>query len=138
MEISGIFQSACILSIAGTGLAAFLWWFKASRKLDLPPGELVDFFSSARFTTFLQMIYTFEALTLKPKITDTWMFSRLLRDDAWANFTIPRVPFPVAICVAVTVDGDRSDGTPHQRRGPPLHQLQWLRPLNRPHCLRVV
>uniref|UniRef100_A0A1B0C8U4 Uncharacterized protein n=2 Tax=Lutzomyia longipalpis TaxID=7200 RepID=A0A1B0C8U4_LUTLO len=108
MEISGIFQSACILSIAGTGLAAFLWWFKASRKLDLPPGELVDFFSSARFTTFLQMIYTFEALTLKPKITDTWMFSRLLRDDAWANFTIPRVPFPVAICVAVTVDGDRS------------------------------
>uniref|UniRef100_A0A7G3ALV5 Putative secreted protein n=1 Tax=Lutzomyia longipalpis TaxID=7200 RepID=A0A7G3ALV5_LUTLO len=63
MEIAGIFKSACILSLAGTGLAAFLWWFKASRKLDLPLAELVDYFSSAKFTTFLQMIVTFEALT---------------------------------------------------------------------------
>uniref|UniRef100_A0A7G3AM23 Putative secreted protein n=1 Tax=Lutzomyia longipalpis TaxID=7200 RepID=A0A7G3AM23_LUTLO len=42
METTGIFKSACILSIAGTGLAAFLWWFKATKKLDIFPFELMD------------------------------------------------------------------------------------------------
>uniref|UniRef100_A0A7G3B793 Uncharacterized protein n=1 Tax=Lutzomyia longipalpis TaxID=7200 RepID=A0A7G3B793_LUTLO len=103
MEISGIFKSACILSLAGTGLAAFLWWFKASRKLDLPPSEFVDFFSSAKFTTFLQMIYTFEALTLHPKTTDTWMFARLLRDEAWVFEEHVRFLFNIFKCNKIAI-----------------------------------
>lgn len=105
-EISGIFRSSCLLALSYTGLQLYTWWIRATVATGQETAQLMEFFEADRYKEYLRIILKFDILACRSNKASTWPYARLLKDDAWANYTVSNYKAPTLLCVALSVHGD--------------------------------
>lgn len=110
-NLRGAYKSACFLSLAYTGLAVLSWFARAQKYNNLGLTSFVEH-TAMTYTGEFYIKYFDFAHKQKTKTGEpgqTWIYCRLFKDEALADWAVTNHKFATALFVAMTDNNNELD-----------------------------